>query len=115
MFVVVVQAGTIDGLLRARRRAARAGSRSRDATALDGIGIRLDGERPDVARENGVVGGGIDLVDPPVVGLAVFEEPFRIVRRVRLALVGQVGSADIIRRCAEVDVVHSREFPPASN
>jgi hypothetical protein len=48
------QAGAVDGLLRAH---AGLALEAVAATGVTGIGIRLDGEGPDVALEDGVVRG----------------------------------------------------------
>ena len=47
---------------------------------LDRIAVGLDGERPDVALEDRVVGRLVDFIDPPEVGLAEFQSG-RVVRR----------------------------------
>ena len=91
-------------------------------TPRDRIGERLGGEAPGLALEDGVVGGRVDLIDSPVVGLAVFEQTFRIERGVRLALADQdaprivpAGVVDVVEDRSEVHVVRARRTRPPSS
>ena len=67
VLVPVVEAGAVDGVLRSH---AGLGVGRGGGDGRDRIGVRLHGETPHVALEDGVVGGRIDLVDSPVVGPA---------------------------------------------
>ena len=67
---------SVDGLY-SRRSAEVAGGRDRNAGNRHREG--LDGKGPDVTFESGKVGGAIDFIDAPVVGLTEIERPLRII------------------------------------
>jgi len=89
------------------------GTGGRGRRRRDRIGVGLDGEAPRGALEHGRGRGRcIDLIDPPIVGLAVREQACRVVG-VRIlaradqhvAGVGHSGRVHVRRHGAEVDIV----------
>ena len=81
------------------------------------IGIRLDGETPDVALEDRVVGRRVDLVDPPEIGLSELQAGRRLERAVGLALadqhasgIGPAGGVHIRQDGPQVHVVRGGEL-----
>jgi len=88
------------------------------------IGERLSGEAPDLALEDRVVGGRVDLVDAPIVRRPEIEPARRIVAGRSLSLAGEqphwiaaAGGVDVVERGAEIHVVGRRVLActPAQN
>ena len=71
MCVVFVETRAVDRILRAVAGVGDAIGRSLNVG--NRIGERLGREAPDIATINGVIRGGIDFVDPPVIGRIVFK------------------------------------------
>jgi len=114
VLVVLAKPGTIDRLDGLELRLVEAGGRGLDRR--DRIGVGLGREAPDLALEDrGLRGRGIDLVDPPVVGLVERQQTGGRKGRARLALAGQhpprfgsAGRVDVVEHGPEVHVVCGR-------
>ncbi len=111
---VAVETRAVDGVFgsHAGRLAGRRGLDGRNRT-----GVRLDGERPDLAGKRRVAGCRVHLIHSPVVCPAVLQRACWIVLRSVLVLadqnapgIGSTGDLHVRRRGPQVDIVGPRPF-----